>query len=1161
MGESHHSSLSAYGQGPPSSHAPSDAAPQLYAPSIALRSSANAGPKAKRRPWSAGHASSPKPFGSFRSTGSPLLFQNTKHSHPTPPSSESGAFGSEQQKQQQPHSSSRLGSDSQSDVFSPLAMTTSAGPSSDVSPPKARVRMAGRGGAGAIAPANIYATNGGAAVNPSAGSSSTASAAGPSRSNTSDSNSRLLAGMPLSPISTSHREGRSTERGSGPYVHVSRSKSRGRYEQTFTQSKTSLMDGARPSLETRKSSDTDVTWLDAPSRPVRSPAWAEMPQPEPCDELQDQPFPVRLGLIPPFSQAELRQAQTASPAAPFRSQAGSTGARYVDGYYLYNPPPKIRRPATASRENSGNSGGAAMSTSSLDTLTRRTEEDERPRSTLHKMPSIHPLSNGGMRSSMKQHDVLAEESEDPALSSARWELDDYFVFSDYRTITGAKRRMRYHGYPKAVVPYILTHGSEAMRSELILHSVTYEALTQRHSLIPWGDAHPTKVLDLGTGSGAWCVDAARAWKNAEFIGLDVVPCQTPLDQLKDSDLQKRVSWVVANFLEELPFPTASFDFVHVRYIGAYSIQENQWDAFLTEVTRVLKPEGRLELLENNLTFVGNVTHVSVAKMRKAASGQPQVGSLTEQVPQPPRQFGAVEDAIERLLSRRFINSQVLSVIPTSLIVSDFRDLQIGNPRRMPLLVDPHDRATITQTDPSKIDWTKHFTSRAQIGQGLSNSGFAPKDVSGMLNLLTVHRAELFSSMRDLLWREAEEEKHTLLTRAAGHLGQGRMTGTTSEASHASWAHPWKNRAAFDKELDSLRDLLWKRADCGSLIAGALGWREGELESVEGRKMATRKEKMTKGINNAAPSLGSVASEHGSISDAGTNESALPRHLSQDSGADISPTSSGIPPAGGAAGTTGDRSSSPQRNARGSPEVYTPVAPPAGRRASSALSMSPAIRVKPAHSVPPRPSTSGSAGVFGDPRGGPLNQPVSNFPGSDTPFTVSDARRTSKVSSAASAGPEDKEEETAVPAMSQRRASSVAASVEGPPARKDSPAEPSYIGVLGFFESTGFTAKGKADESSAAIPRPFGGRAPSFSSHKGGADGPNSGVGAMGMANATPSQRASRLQPQSQSRNSSPQPSAATAGGTSAPPSPEIPTSATAAAAATPPGSNQAGAPS
>jgi ubiquinone/menaquinone biosynthesis C-methylase UbiE len=135
-----------------------------------------------------------------------------------------------------------------------------------------------------------------------------------------------------------------------------------------------------------------------------------------------------------------------------------------------------------------------------------------------------------------------------------------------------------------------------MESELILHSVTYECLSKRHSLIPWGDEHPTKVLDLGTGCGAWCLDAAREWKNAEFIGLDMVPCQTPLAQLTDPDLQKRISWVVANFLEELPFPTASFDFVHVRFVGAYSLQEDQWDAFLTEMTRVLKPDGRLEVV-------------------------------------------------------------------------------------------------------------------------------------------------------------------------------------------------------------------------------------------------------------------------------------------------------------------------------------------------------------------------------------------------------------------------------------------------------------------------------------------------------------------------------------------------------------------------------------
>lgn len=469
----------------------------------------------------------------------------------------------------------------------------------NLSPPKGRVRMTGRGGAGAIAPANIYLTSGVASSSPCAGSSS--SADGPSRSNTFDPHSRIGAGLPLSPTSTSYREGRSEERSSASPSYVSRSKSRGRYEQLAPgQADPSSMSGTRPSLETRKSSDTDVTWHDASTRPVKSPSWAEMAKPDPCEELEDQPFPIRLGLVPPFSQAEVRRAQSASPTAPFRSRSGPTGARYVDGYYLYNPPPRIKRPGTGSRENSGNSAGTAMSTSSLDTVTRKTEEEERPRSTLHKVPSIHSQSNGGMRSTMKPHDTIVWEGEDPALSSARWELDDYFTYIDYRTSSGAKRKIRHHGYPKTVVPYILPHNSEALESELILHSVTYEAISKRHSLIPWGDEPPMKVLDLGTGCGAWCIDAARAWKNTEFVGLDVVPCQTPLAPLKDPDLQKRISWVVANFLEELPFPTASFDFVHVRYVGAYSIQEDQWDAFLTEMTRVLKPEGRLELVSGTL---------------------------------------------------------------------------------------------------------------------------------------------------------------------------------------------------------------------------------------------------------------------------------------------------------------------------------------------------------------------------------------------------------------------------------------------------------------------------------------------------------------------------------------------------------------------------------
>jgi hypothetical protein len=420
----------------------------------------------------------------------------------------------------------------------------------------------------------------------------------------------------------------------------------------------------------------------------------------------------------------------------------------------------------------------------------------------------------------------------------------------------------------------------------------------------------------------------------------------------------------------------------------------------------------------------------------------------------------------------------------------------------------------------------------------------------LLNLLTVHRAELFSSMRELIWREAEEEKHALLSRAAGHAAQGRVLGSAGESSFASWAHPWKNRAAFDKDVDSLQALLWKRADCAAFITDTLGWREGELESVEGRKMAARKEKMTKGINNAAPPLGPVGSEHGSVSDVGTNDSAVPRHFSQDSGADISPAASSVSQAAGAAA---DRSSSPQRNARGQAEAYSPGPPAAGRRASSALSMSPAMRGRGATSGPPRPSTSGSVGAFGEPRTGPFSQFGSTFPGQETPLPVGDTRRTSRVSSAASVGPAEDREDEPVPATGQRRSSSVAGSTDGSLARGGSPAEPTYIGVLGFFESTGFTAKGKADESSAAVLRPFSARARSFSSTKG-MDGVGGPLGASGLVGATPSQRASRLQPHPQPRTDSPQPLAAAASavasaGTTAPASSEVATPVTPAAAA------------
>lgn len=37
--------------------------------------------------------------------------------------------------------------------------------------------------------------------------------------------------------------------------------------------------------------------------------------------------------------------------------------------------------------------------------------------------------------------------------------------------------------------------------------------------------HPRRVLDVGCGSGSWCINAASQWPNASFVGVDLVAIQ------------------------------------------------------------------------------------------------------------------------------------------------------------------------------------------------------------------------------------------------------------------------------------------------------------------------------------------------------------------------------------------------------------------------------------------------------------------------------------------------------------------------------------------------------------------------------------------------------------------------------------------------------------
>ncbi|KIK57278.1 hypothetical protein GYMLUDRAFT_61565 [Collybiopsis luxurians FD-317 M1] len=168
-------------------------------------------------------------------------------------------------------------------------------------------------------------------------------------------------------------------------------------------------------------------------------------------------------------------------------------------------------------------------------------------------------------------------------------------------IMGGSRK--HHPYKKEEVPYPRSYDREVLDLdvwETLFYQQICESLTWHVFKEP-----PTKVLDIGTGTGSWIIDCARAWRKCHFVGMDIVPIQPDLQQVGSADLAHRVTWVQGNFLEGLPFPNDEFDFVHIKRISL-GVPEDKWDYLFEEITRVMKPGAAFEMIEEDLLFPGRV---------------------------------------------------------------------------------------------------------------------------------------------------------------------------------------------------------------------------------------------------------------------------------------------------------------------------------------------------------------------------------------------------------------------------------------------------------------------------------------------------------------------------------------------------------------------------
>ncbi|KAL0083599.1 S-adenosyl-L-methionine-dependent methyltransferase [Phycomyces blakesleeanus] len=101
---------------------------------------------------------------------------------------------------------------------------------------------------------------------------------------------------------------------------------------------------------------------------------------------------------------------------------------------------------------------------------------------------------------------------------------------------------------------------------------------------------PTRILDLGVGTGSWIMDVATENPNATCIGIDKLPI------FPQAIRPPNVTFQILDILDGLPYQDNYFDFVQLRLFGA-CLQLTNWPIVLKEVYRVLRPGGCVQLLE------------------------------------------------------------------------------------------------------------------------------------------------------------------------------------------------------------------------------------------------------------------------------------------------------------------------------------------------------------------------------------------------------------------------------------------------------------------------------------------------------------------------------------------------------------------------------------
>jgi trans-aconitate methyltransferase len=102
---------------------------------------------------------------------------------------------------------------------------------------------------------------------------------------------------------------------------------------------------------------------------------------------------------------------------------------------------------------------------------------------------------------------------------------------------------------------------------------------------------PSRILDLGTGTGIWCMDMADEFPNAEVLGNDLSPIQP--------------RWIPPNLtfeVDDIESPwtfSRKFDFIHCRGLGN---AVHDWPRLMRQTFEATAPGGCAEFVDYDVAW-------------------------------------------------------------------------------------------------------------------------------------------------------------------------------------------------------------------------------------------------------------------------------------------------------------------------------------------------------------------------------------------------------------------------------------------------------------------------------------------------------------------------------------------------------------------------------